>query len=423
MVNYADFFENYFSVQVFFIIFRETIETAIIISVLLAFLNQGLAGSPTSAPDNAPSSLKSSQVYRRLVAQVWLGGILGLLICLAVGGAFIATFYIYGHDLWGMTENVWEGVFSIVSSIIITIMGAAMLRINKMREKWRHKIAKTLVETHEGHGTWGLKYLSRKYALAILPFVTTLREGMEAVVFLGGIGVNQPFTAFPLPVLTAVALGSSIGYAMYKYGNAISINYFLIGSTCFLYLVAAGLFSRGVWFLELQQFISKVGTDVSESGSGPGSYDITHSVWHVNCCNGQTDGGWMIANALFGWTNSATYASVISYNAYWAFIIVSVYFTLIREKTGFYPFIPTSWQKKVFKNQQFTRLPAGDDEDRLFQRASAVYSSDMQLGLPDQQGSHKSSQYGTNSMPNSANTESQNRDSVDSDAPLLASTS
>lgn len=406
MVNYADFFENYFSVQVFLIIFRETIETAIIISVLLAFLNQGLG-------DNV--SQKDLQVYRRLVTQVWLGGIFGLLICLAVGGAFIATFYIYGHDLWGMTENVWEGVFSIVSSIIITIMGAAMLRINKMREKWRHKIAKILVETHEGHGGWGLKYLSRKYALAILPFVTTLREGMEAVVFLGGIGVNQPFSAFPLPVITAIALGAFIGYAMYKYGNAISINYFLIGSTCFLYLVAAGLFSRGVWFLELQQFVNRVGMDVSETGSGPGSYDITKSVWHVNCCNGQTDGGWMIANALFGWTNSATYGSVISYNFYWIFIIVAVYVSLVKEKTGYNPLYPRAWQSK-----KFTRLPQNDDEDRLFQRASAVYSADMNV---EGQGTNKSSQYGTNSMPNSANTAAENRESVDSDAPLLASTS
>lgn len=39
------------------------------------------------------------------------------------------------------------------------------------------------------------------------------------------------------------------------------------------------------------------------------------------------------------------------------------------------------------------------------------------------QGTNKSSQYGTNSMPNSANTAAENRESVDSDAPLLASTS
>lgn len=33
-------FEDYFSIQIFFIILRETLETAIIISVLLSFINQ-----------------------------------------------------------------------------------------------------------------------------------------------------------------------------------------------------------------------------------------------------------------------------------------------------------------------------------------------------------------------------------------------
>ena len=33
-------------------------------------------------------------------------------------------------------------------------------------------------------------------------------------------------------------------------GNFASIQGFLIASTAFLYLVAAGLFSKGVWFLE-----------------------------------------------------------------------------------------------------------------------------------------------------------------------------
>jgi high-affinity iron transporter len=33
-------------------------------------------------------------------------------------------------------------------------------------------------------------------------------------------------------------------------GNFASIQVFLIFSTCFLYLVAAGLFSKAVWFFE-----------------------------------------------------------------------------------------------------------------------------------------------------------------------------
>ena len=61
-----------------------------------------------------------------------------------------------------------------------------------------------------------------------------------------------------------------------------SFNTFLIVSTCLLYLVAAGLFSRGVWYLQAQAWNKEVGADADEVGSGPGSYDITKSVWHVN---------------------------------------------------------------------------------------------------------------------------------------------
>ena len=81
-------------------------------------------------------------------------------------------------------------------------------------------------------------------------------------------------------------------------GNFASIQTFLIASTCFLYLVAAGLFSKAVWLLELDkvrwpwprnliiltgsQWNKVVGGDAAEVGSGAGSYDIRQSVWHVN---------------------------------------------------------------------------------------------------------------------------------------------
>jgi len=48
-----------------------------------------------------------------------------------------------------------------------------------------------------------------------------------------------------------------------------------------------------------------------------------------------------VFNSLFGWQNSATYGSVISYNLYW--IVVSVGFLTMRynEKMGHWP-----WTKK-----------------------------------------------------------------------------
>lgn len=65
-------------------------------------------------------------------------------------------------------------------------------------------------------------------------------------------------------------------------GATSKLQYFLIASTCLLYLVAAGLFSRGVWFIEAQAWNDAIGGDAAETGSGPGSYDIENSVWHIN---------------------------------------------------------------------------------------------------------------------------------------------
>ena len=133
-------FENYFSIQIFFIIFRETLETAIIISVLLSFINQRSHKHEESIDSTQPQQPQLSQhhiehlekVQRKLRLQVWIGAILGLVICFIIGLIFIFCFYIIGKDFWSYTERVWEGVFSILSSIIITIMGIGLLRINKV---------------------------------------------------------------------------------------------------------------------------------------------------------------------------------------------------------------------------------------------------------------------------------------------------
>lgn len=41
-------------------------------------------------------------------------------------------------------------------------------------------------------------------------------------------------------------------------GNFASIQIFLVVSTCFLYLVAAGLFSKAVWLLEMDKVNSSL---------------------------------------------------------------------------------------------------------------------------------------------------------------------
>lgn len=152
---------------------------------------------------------------------------------------------------------------------------------------------------------------------------------------------------------------------MCRGGASAKLQWFLVASTCLLYLVAAGLFSRSVWYFETQQWNLIIGGDAAELGNGPGTYDIDKSVWHINvsqtllktasflcfvlltrsnflkCCNPEAnDGtGWGVFNAILGWTNSATYGSVISYNVYWIFV-VSVFLVMrFQEVHGHFPFM------------------------------------------------------------------------------------
>lgn len=151
--------------------------------------------------------------------QVWFGTAIGLLICIIIGAGFIGAFYKLGKDHWASTENIWEGTFALVASIIITLMGAALLRISKLQDKWRVKLAKALeAKDSTKGGTAGSRFKRwcEKYALFILPFITVLREGLEAVVFVGGISLGLPATAFPIPVLTGLLAGFVIGFIIYK---------------------------------------------------------------------------------------------------------------------------------------------------------------------------------------------------------------
>ena len=150
---------------------------------------------------------------------MWLGTGVGLLLCLIIGAGMIGAFYGLGVDRWAQTEAIWEGVFGIVASVIISVMGAALLRVSKLQDKWRVKLARAL-EKHsrsEG-GSRGqrLKFYAEKYAMFLLPFITVLREGLEAVIFIGGVGLTLPATSFPLAVICGLLAGALIGVMIYK---------------------------------------------------------------------------------------------------------------------------------------------------------------------------------------------------------------
>ncbi|KAL6939577.1 high-affinity iron permease [Hanseniaspora osmophila] len=323
-----------FNVAVFFVVFREALEAIIVISVLLSFIKQAIGADIV--------------LYKKLRLQIWLGSLAGFIICLIIGGAFIGAYYGLQKDVFGSTEDIWEGIFCMIATIMISIMGVAMLRLNKMQAKWRVKIAQSLVEkpkinekTGKAKKWQGFSYLMKKYCMFILPFITVLREGLEAVVFVAGAGVTttgSKASAFPLPVVIGLLCGGLVGAFIFYGGSYSSLQVFLVISTCILYLIAAGLFSRGAWFFENYRFNKASGGDASEGGDGPGSYNILKTVYHINCCNPELDNGWDVFNSLLGWQNTGYVSSMVCYNVYWICCIITVALMGFEEKKGHLPF-------------------------------------------------------------------------------------
>lgn len=350
-----------FNVQIFFVVFREALEAVIVVSVLLAFVKQSIGN-------------KNPAVTKKLVRQIWFGTFGGIFICLAIGCAFIGAYYSLKNDIWSKTEDLYEGIMCMIATILITMMGIAMLRVNKMQAKWRVKIARSLVTPPEKKSErMKCGYIVKRYSMFILPFITTLREGLEAVVFVGGVGIGSSAKSFPLPVVCGLFAGALVGGFMYYGGSAISLQIFLCISTAILYLISAGLFSRGVWFFENYVFNLQTGGDAAENGSGPGTYNIHKTVWHVNCCNPLIDEGWDVFNSLLGWQNTATYGSILAYNLYWLALIVTLGLMLFEEKRGHLPFCKSLTLRKLnpmyhVKNKKKNEL-SDAEAARLFEEA------------------------------------------------------
>jgi high-affinity iron transporter len=103
-------------------------------------------------------------------------------------------------DLWAKSEQLWEGIFSIIAAVLIYVMGLAFLKMDRSRVKWRIKLAQAfdnkvsstgLLEEDAEQAAYSKKEARNgKWALFLLPFITVLREGVEAVVFVGGVSTS-----------------------------------------------------------------------------------------------------------------------------------------------------------------------------------------------------------------------------------------
>ncbi|WVW83216.1 hypothetical protein I302_105234 [Kwoniella bestiolae CBS 10118] len=285
-------------------------------------------------------SEEKDKVVRKMKVQIWSGAILGGTVAMAIGAIFLYVFYTYTHDLWQDAENLWEGGFCALASILILVMSLAFLRLPHAQVKWRLKLLSAYHSHSESdpehthphrHGNRHKRANKATAILFGLPFITVLREGLEGIVFLGGIGLSEKGSAVAGGGLGGLIVGGLIAYLLFSSTTPLSLTKFVQFSSLLLFMIGAGLASRAAYAFERQYFISYVGTAAAEAGNGPGSYRVQGNIWHLTWWDpepGSGDNFAQLAQAVVGWNNTGTVWTISTYMFYWLLIT----FTLIKAK-------------------------------------------------------------------------------------------
>lgn len=112
---------NYFSLSMFFVVLRETLEVAIITSVLLAFISR--------------LNLQSSTLPSKLRMLVYAGTFSAVAIVATAGGILLNFWYKNGVNLFAGSEQIYEATFGIIAAVFLTITAFAFLKGQNLYKK------------------------------------------------------------------------------------------------------------------------------------------------------------------------------------------------------------------------------------------------------------------------------------------------
>ncbi|KAH7387649.1 hypothetical protein KP509_16G034500 [Ceratopteris richardii] len=284
-----------FSVPAFFILFRETLEASIVLSVMLTLIDK---------------IVEDRNSRRSMKRKAWAGVVSGVALSLATAAIFLSLYYTVAKQAWEKSEPLWEGVLGLIAVVLITLMAFSMIRVDTWREKWERKLTKVTLDAvnkEELNPEHEVGSRRRKWALFLIPFTVVVREGVEAVIFLGGIGLEGSGTAYPLPAVVGGACGVFIGYVLYRGSGRVALKAFLGAATLLLLVIAAGLFAGSVH--ELEEYT-----------------DNEHFLWKLRCCDPDGNNVWSLLQALVGWRNEATRGTLSAYIVYWVVVLLALLF-------------------------------------------------------------------------------------------------
>lgn len=250
------------------ITFRETLEAALVVGIVLTFLTK------TNQP-----------IFKKFV---WRG--VGVGIGISILLAFILEAFFGG--LTGKIEEIFEGVLMFITAGFLTWM---IIWVHKQKDVAKHIKEKVSSHVKQGYGL----------GIFILVATAVFREGTETVLYLKASSLvgqsGQLFGAF-IGIVVALALG----YGLFVWALRVNLQIVFTVTSIFLLLFAAGLVSHGVH-------------EFQEVGILPiFSFDPIYNITHI-LDNKSVLGSFL--RTLFGYTSKPTILEIASYASYIFFIL------------------------------------------------------------------------------------------------------
>ncbi|MHA1218824.1 MAG: FTR1 family iron permease [Candidatus Heimdallarchaeaceae archaeon] len=281
-----------FSLASFLITLREAIEAALIVGILLIYVTK--IGE------------------RKLKKQVWIGTIAGII--LSILAAVIFQFALGGFEGY---EEIFEGFAMTIASLLLTWMIIWMLKTGKdIQKKLEEKVDITIKQ-------------QQKYGLLTLALISVLREGVETVLFLTGVGATEDsFWIVLWSGLLGVVVAVVVAVLIFYSGKKINLRLFFLITSIILIIIAAGMFAHGIHeFQEIGWF-------------GSETHWLQKNVWDMSgVLNDKTNELGKFLRALFGYQDKPTWLEIIAYIGYYlilgSVILISSLFSKKKRKNNF----------------------------------------------------------------------------------------
>ncbi|MHA2097376.1 MAG: FTR1 family iron permease [Candidatus Kariarchaeaceae archaeon] len=271
-----------FSVASFVITLRETMEAALIVGILLAYL--------------------SKTNNDKLKKDVWIGT--ALAIAASVVGAVIFHIVLGGFE--GNTEKLFEGIVMTTAAVVLTWMIVWMFS-NSHTLKFELEQKTDVVLSNES-----------RYALVVLAFISVFREGIETVLFLSSVGAKEGVVAETFGAVVGIFLATVLAVLFFRGTVDLNIKQFFKITSVILIFFAAGLFSHAIH--EFQEL---------------GYFGTENNFWNKvrwdtqSILNDKDDGLGSLMRALFGYQDTPSILELVAYGFYW--IMIGLMFVKVNK--------------------------------------------------------------------------------------------